>query len=77
MDLPTVTEEQGAPEIVLERNEPCIARGPNQLRQSLEKLDDIDPKNWAERGVKPIRNVPKEFLAQHREILTDISLRSR
>ena len=36
------------------------------------KLDDIDPKRWAGHGVKPIRNVPKEFQAQHREILSDL-----
>ena len=72
-NLPAVTEEQERPpEIVLERSQPGSTREPKQWRQSLDKFDCIDPKAWAEHGVKPIRNVPKEFQAQYREIVTGI-----
>ena len=56
----------------VERQTTEPSRAPKQWRQSLGKLDDIEPKKWAEKGVKPIRNVPKEFQAQYREILSDL-----
>ena len=53
------------PETVLERNQPGTTREPKQWRPFLAKFENIDPKDWAEHGVKPIRNVPKEFQAQY------------
>ena len=38
----------------------------------LAKLDDINPREWAEQSTRPIRNVPKDFQAQYRETLADI-----
>ena len=42
-------------------------REPKIWRCALAKhVDAINPREWAEIGVKPIRSVPREFQAQHR-----------
>ena len=65
-------ERASEPDITIESDTFEALRAPKQWRHSLGKLDDIEPKRWAEQGVKPIRNVPKEFQAQYREILSDL-----
>ena len=59
-------------DLTLERHTPEATRVPKPWMHSLGKLDDIEPKRWAEQRVKPIRNVPNEFQAQYREILSDL-----
>ena len=73
--IPTHADQQeraSEPDFPVERHTTEAPRAPKQWRHSLGKLDDIEPKRWAEQGVKPIRNVPKEFQAQYREILSDL-----
>ena len=63
-------EHEERPEIRLERKD--TGGVPKAWRHALLKVGTINSKGWADTGIKPIRNVPKESQAQHRAILSDL-----
>ena len=77
--IPTREEDQegnkGEPYIRLEKPKPGPILDPKPRMQSPAKRDGINPKEWADNGVKPSRGVLKECQAQYRDILTDVRVR--